>query len=86
MRPGAQDAQAAPFVRAWADGGGVPHAMGLGARLPTGGSELREAAERIGEEDRSRSKACRCEIEETGCSIDEIEGSAEAVKRGLARN
>ncbi len=25
-------------------------------------------------------------IEETGCSIDEIEGSAEAVKRGLARN
>ena len=39
----------------------------LWTRLPAGVSELREAAERIREEDWAGSKACRGEIEEIGC-------------------
>ncbi len=39
----------------------------FGARLPAGCTELREAAERVGQEDWIGSKTCRCEIEENGC-------------------
>ncbi len=53
--------------------------MGFGARLPAGRTELRQAAERDGEEAWVGSKAWRYEIKETGSYIEEIEGQTKAV-------